>query len=126
MVGRGGAVGEILAAPQRIDDGCDRNDARHDVPPADAVAEPRGQRKQEEAQHQREGDMGVAQFLGRNDRVGRIKMKQAHDHGDRGRNPSRPAHQAVGRAFLGLDEGFRFLQRLLGDRDDIVIGRRFA
>ena len=125
-VGRGGAVGEIVAAPQRIDDGRDRNDARHDVPPAHAVAKPHRQRKQQEAQHQREGDVGVAQFLGRNDRVGRIEMEQAHHHGDGGRDPPRPAHQPVGGAFLGLDEGFRLQQRLVGNGDDVVIGQRIV
>ena len=125
-VGRGGAVGEVFAAPQRIDDGRDRKDAGHHVPPAHPVAEPRCQRKQQEAQHQREGDMGVAQFLGRNDRVGRIEVEQAHHHRDGGRDPSRPAHQPVGGAFFGLDEGFRPLQRLVGDGDDLVIGRRRA
>ena len=123
-VGRGGAVGEILAAPQRIDDGRDRDDPGDDVPPAHAVAKSRRQRKQQEAQHQREGDVGVAKFLGRNDGVGRVEVKQAHDHGNRGRNLPRPPHQAVGRAFFRLDEGFCLLQGFVGYRNDLVIGRR--
>ena len=123
-VGHGGAVGKVVAAPQRIDDGRDREDAGHDVPPAHAVAEARRQRKQQEAEHQREGDVDVAKLLGRHDRVGRVEMEQAHDHRDRGRDPSRPAHQPVGGAFLRLDKGFGLLQRLVGDSDDLVIGRR--
>ena len=125
-VGRGGAVGKILAAPQRIDDGRDRDDAGHDVPPAHPVAKPRRQRKQQKTQHQREGDVGVAQLLGRNDRVGRIEVEQAHRDRDRGRDPPGPAHQPVGGAFLGLDKGFRLVQRLVGDGDDVVIGRCFV
>jgi hypothetical protein len=125
-VGRGGAVGKVLAAPERIDDGRDRKDAGHHVPPAHPVAKPRRQRKQQEAQHQREGDVGVAQFLGRNDRVSRIEVEQAHHHCNGGRDPSRPSHQAVGRAFLGLDEQFSLMQRLVGNGDDVVIGQRIA
>jgi hypothetical protein len=70
--------------------------------------------------------MGVAKFLGRNDRVGGIEMKQAHYHRNGGRDPSSPAHQAVGGAFLGLDEGFCFVQCLVGYGDDVVIGQRTA
>jgi hypothetical protein len=123
VIGRGRAVGEIVAAPQGIDDGRHREDAGHDVPPAHPVAEARRQRKQQEAQHQREGDVDVAQFLGWYDRVGGIEVEQTHDHGDGGRDPSPPAHQPIGRALFGLDEGFRLLQRLVGNCDDVVIGQ---
>ena len=116
-IGHGGAVGEIVAAPQRIDDGGHRDDAGHHVPPAHPVAEPRRQRKQQEAQHQREGDVGVAQLLRRHDGVGGVEMEQAHHHRDRGRDPAGPAHQPVGGAFLGLDEGFRLEQGLVRNGD---------
>ena len=68
------------------------DDAGHDVPPAHPVAEALRYREQQEAQHHREGDVGVAQFLGRDDGVSRVEMKQAHDHGDRGRNFPSPAN----------------------------------
>jgi hypothetical protein len=103
-VGHGGAVGEIVTAPQGIDDCGNRKNAGHDVPPAHTVAKPRRQREQQEAQHQRECDVGVAKFLGRNDGVGRVQMKQAHHDGNGGRNSPWPAHQAVGRALFGFDE----------------------
>ena len=93
-VRRGGAVGEIVAAPQRIADGGDGEDAGQDVPPAHAIAEPHRHREQQEAQHQRERHMDIAQFLGRNDRVGGIEMKQAHHHGDGGGDSFRPSPSA--------------------------------
>ena len=65
---RGGAVGEILAALDRVDQDGGADQSQHHVPPADAVAEPQRHRKQQEAQHQHEGDVRVAQRLRRDDR----------------------------------------------------------
>ena len=112
-VGDGGAVGEILAALDGVDQDGGAGDARHHVPPADAVAKARRHRKQQEAQHQHEGDVGVAQRLRRDDRKiaerpgagdRRIEVEQRHRHRDRGRRAAGQAGQPVDRALLGLDE----------------------
>ena len=122
-VGRRGAVGEIVAAPQSVNDGCDGENAGKYVPPAHAVTEARGQRKQQEGEQQRERDVGVAKLLRRNDRVGRIEMKQAHRDGDVGDSLARQPAEPVGRAFIRFDEFLSLAQSLIGN-DRRVIARR--
>jgi hypothetical protein len=116
-----GAVGEVLAALDGVDQDGGAGEAEQHVPPADPVAEPRGHRKQQEAQHQHEGDMGVAQRLGRDDReVGEwpgaghrgVEVEQRHRHRDPGGGDARHAHQAIGRALVRLHIGFGDAQRL--------------
>jgi hypothetical protein len=120
----GRTVGEFLAALDGINEDRHADDASGDVPPADAVAEPSRQRKYEKAQHQHEGDVGVAQRLGRDDReVGErprardrgVEVKQRHRDRDRRDQPAGPADQAIDHALLGLDIGLRFLQLLSGN-----------
>jgi len=74
-VGNGGAVGEVLAAPQRVAEDRNRGDCGRYVPRAHAVAKPARQRKQQKRQRHHEGDMDIAQRLSGDDRVGRVEMK---------------------------------------------------
>ena len=121
---RGGAVGELLAALDGVDQDGGADDAGGDVKPADAVAEPRREREQEEAQDQNESDMRVAQRLGRNDReVGErpgagdrgVEVEQRHRHRHRRDQRAGPADEPVDHALLGLDEGLRLAQLLCGN-----------
>ncbi len=104
VVGSGRAVGEILAANDRVDQDADTGQAGDHVPPADAVAKARGGREHQKRQQQHEGDVGVAQFLGRNDLVGGIEVEQRHRDRDHGHDDSGPAQQAIGGALFLLDE----------------------
>ncbi len=123
---RGGAVGEVLPAPDRIDEDCDREHCRDHIPPANAVAKPRGERERQEAQHHHEGDVGVAQRLGGDDVVGGVEMKQRHRHSDDRHADAREAREAVDHPLLGPDIGFRLAQLFLRNRGRIARGpRRF-
>ena len=126
-LGRDGrAIGEILAALEGVDQDPDRDGGQDNVEPLDAVAETLRQRKQQEAQHQHERDVGVAQRLRRHDREfaeqrrnagdRRVEMEQRHPDRDRGDERRGEADEPVRRALLVLDEGFGLAQRLAGDR----------
>ncbi len=123
-IGRRGAICEIVAARQRVSNRRDRENAGNDVPPAHAVAKPRGERKQQEGQNEGERHMRVTQFLRRHDCVGRIEMKQAHRDGDVGDRLAGQPAEPVGRAFICFDEFFCLAQGLVGN-DHLVIPRRF-
>ena len=121
---RGGAVGELLAALDGVDQDGGAGDPGDDVTPADAVAEPRREREQEEAQDQHEGVVRVAQRLGRDDReIGErpgagdrgIEVEQRHRHRDRGHQRAGPTGEPVDHALLGLDEGLSLPQLRLGN-----------
>ena len=123
-VGDGGAVGEVIAALDRVDQDGGADQSQHHIPPADAVAEPHRHRKQHEAQHQHEGDVRVAQRLRRDDGRpaerpgagdGGVEMKQRHHHRDGGGDVAGGAGQAVERALVGLDELFGLFQRSFGN-----------
>jgi hypothetical protein len=118
------AVGEVFAAIDRISDDGDGGDRRHHVPPADAVAILQRHRKQQEREHQHEGDVRVAQVLRVNDgRAGKrpgagdghIEMKQRRCDRDRGDDHAGPAGKPVGGAFLLLDELLGLAQGVRGD-----------
>ncbi len=98
-VRRGGAVGEVLAAPDRVEQDRDRGGGGDHVEPADAVAEARRQREQQEAQHHHERDVGVAQRLGRDDVVG----------GSRGGTASSRSRSRSRRCRRGRSAGWRRL-----------------
>ena len=93
----------IVAMPSR---------AGIDVEPLDAVAEARGERKQQETQQKHEGDVGVAQLVRRHDIVGGVEVEQRHRDGDPGHDSAGPARKPVGSAFfllhvlLGLAQTF--------------------
>jgi hypothetical protein len=121
---RGRAVGELLAALQRIEDDADGGDRRDDVPPADAVAVAQRQWKQQERQHQRERHMHVTQRLRGDDgsigerpgaRDGGVEMEQRHRNRDARDGGARPAYEPVGDAIFLLDEFFRLAQGLGGN-----------
>jgi hypothetical protein len=124
-VGRHGrAVGEFLAAFDGVNEDRRAHDAGGDIPPADAIAEPRREREQKEAQHQHESDVRVAQRLGGDDgevgerpraRDGGVEVKQRHRDRDRRDQPAGPAEQAIDHTLLGLDVGLRLLQLRLGN-----------
>ena len=97
-----GAVGEILAAPERVGEDRDRGGGGDHVPPADAVAKARRDREQQKASTITNADMGVAQRLRRHDVVGGIEVKQRHRHRDRGDDVARRSRQPVGGALLRL------------------------
>ncbi len=118
-VGRRGAVGEVLAAQERIAEDPDRGRRRDHVPHADAVTEPGRERKEQEAQHHHEGDVGVAQRLGRDDVVGGVEMEQAHRDRDRGDDRAGPAGEPVDHALFGRDEFFGLAQLRLGNSSDV-------
>ena len=101
---RRGAVGEILPAPDRIDENRDANRRRRHVPHLDAIAEAGREREQQERQRQHESDVGIAQRLRRNDVVGSVKMKQRHHAGDHRDDDTSPANKPVRRALFLLDE----------------------
>ena len=101
---RGGAIGEILAALDGVDQDRGADQAKHHVPPADAVAMPRRHWKQQEAQHQHKGDVRVAQRLRRDDReiVERpgagdrgIEVEHRHHHRDGGDDIAGGAGEAI-------------------------------
>ena len=115
----GGAVGEFLAAFYGVDQDRRAGDTGDNVPPADVVAKSRRHRKQQEAQHHHEGDVGVAQRLGGDDgKVGErpgardrgVEVKQRHRHRDRRDQRAGPADEAIDHAVLGLDIGLGLAQ----------------
>ena len=123
----GGAVSEFLAAFYGVDQDRRAGDAGGNVPPADVVAKPCRHRKQQEAQHQHEGDVGVAQRLGSDDgKIGErpsagnrgVEVKQRHRHRDRGDQRAGPADEAIDHAVLGLDIGLGFAQSVFRNGRD--------
>ena len=124
-------VGEVLAALDGVKEDRGGDEPQGDIEPADAVAIALGERKHQEAQHQHEGDVGVAQRLGGDDgKIGkrpgagdrRVEMEQAHDDRDGGHRRTGPAGEPVGDALLGLHEGLGLAQLLL--RNALRPGRR--
>ena len=120
----GGAIGEIVAAGERVTECRDGEKTGDDVPPADTVAEARRHRKQKEAEQEDEGDVRVAQLLGRHDEIGRVEVEQAHGDGDEGRDVTGPSGQAVGRPLFGFDVGFSLAKSLRRDRRRLLVRRR--
>ena len=121
---RGGAVGEILAAVDGVDQDRRAGEASDHVPPADAVAKPRRHRKQQEAQHQHEGDVGVAQRLRGDDRESRerpgagdggVEMKQRHRHGDGGDQRAGQADEPVDAPSSASIKSSALRKRLVGN-----------
>ena len=104
----------------------DRGGGQDNVEPLDPVAEALRQRKQEEAQHQDERDVRVAQRLRRDDREfaeqrrdagdRRVEMEQRHPDRDGGGERGGKTDQPVDRSLLGFDVGFGLAQRLAGNR----------
>ena len=82
----------------------------------------RGDRKQQEAQHQHEANVGVAQRDRGHDVVGGIEVKQRHRHSDAGDDDACPAGQPVGGAFFLLDVFLRLAQLFVGN--DLRVGAR--
>ena len=124
----GGAVGEIVAAPQRVDDDADAGQRRNDIKPLNAIAETAGERKQRETQHQHEGDVNVAQLLRRHDVVGGKEMEQRHQDGDAHHRGAGPTGEAVTGALFLLDVFFGLAQALSGNRGigfQINVARHF-
>ena len=112
-VRHGGAVGEVLPAPERVAEDRDRSRRRQHVEPADVVAKPRRNRKQQERQHHDERHVDVAQRLRRDDVVGGVELEQGHRHRDAGDDVACDSGQAVGRALLGLHKGLGLAQRFV-------------
>ena len=117
------AIGEFLAAFDRIDQYCSAGDAGDDVPPADPVAKSRRKRKQQKAQHQHESHVRVTQRLRRDDREvpqrprarnRGVEVKQRHHHRHGGDQRAGPTGEAVDRPLLGLDKSLRLAQLLSG------------
>ena len=108
-----GAIHEVVAAVQRVANDADAGDGRDHVEPLNAIAEAAGEREQQEAQQQHEGDVDVAQLLGRDDVVGGVEMEQRHDDGDAGDQHPRQAGEPIAGAlflldvFFGLAQAFR-------------------
>ncbi len=110
---QGRAVGEVLAALDRVGDDGDRRRRGHHVPQADAVAVATREWKQQERQHQHEGDVGVAQILRGDDRCeaerpgsgdGHVQVEQRRRDRDRGNGRAGPSGQTIGRPLFLLDE----------------------
>ncbi len=123
MIGRCGTIREIVTAPERITDGGDRENAGDDVPPAHMIAEARGQRKQQEAQDERERNVRVAQLLRRDDGVSRIEVEQRHRHGDDRHRLTGETAQPVGCSLIGFDELFSFLEGFVRNSRRSISGR---
>ena len=115
VVRRGVAVGEVVAAEDRVDDDRHRQRRRQPVPPHDAVAKAPRDRKDQEAQEEDEGDVDRPQHLRRHDRVGAVEMERRHHEGDEANEAAEPALQLVGRAFFFLDVLLGTQQRLCAD-----------
>ena len=112
-VRRGVAVGEVVAAEDRVDDDRDRQRRRQPVPPHDAMAKAPRDREDQEAEEEDEGDVDRPQHLRRHDRVGAVEMERRHHEGGQADEAAEPALQLVGRAFLRLDVLLGAEQRLL-------------
>jgi hypothetical protein len=114
-VGRRVAVGEVVAALDRIDDDRDRERGADPVPPHHAVAKALRDRKDEKAQEQHERDVHRPERLRRHDRVRGVEVECRHRERRQANEAAEPAVQLVGCAFFLLDELLGALERLGGD-----------
>jgi hypothetical protein len=105
----GGAVAEVGALRQHVEHGGGRRCRQQVVPPADAVAEPPGHGKHQEAERQHHADVRRPQHVRRHDLVGGIEVEQRHRHRERGDGQADPAREAVERTLLRLDVALQLL-----------------
>ena len=114
-VGRGVAVGEVIAALQQVDHDRNRACGGQPVPPHDAMAKAGAGGKHQEAQEQHKADVDWAQGLRGHDAVGGVEVERRHREGHRDDEDAQPALELVGSARLGLDEFFGLVARFVAD-----------
>ncbi len=114
-IGHRRTIQEIVSAPERIDNDTDASERRNHVEPLHMIPEPRGERKQHEAEREHESNVDIAQLLRGYDVVGGIKVEHRHRDRDRGHGCSNPAREPVGSAFFLLNVFFGFAELFFGN-----------